>query len=140
MTERTDQVLYLIHYSSDIGLKGKNRPDFIRQLKQNLRRQLPLRDIRMLQSRLLARGPRPDLDLSRVFGVAWWAVPRVVMPPTWENLVAQGVDLVQRTLRQRPVRTFAVRARRSDKRYPKTSLAIENWARLWSRQPGSRST
>ncbi len=125
MSQRTDEVLYLIHYSSDIGLKGKNRPDFVRQLKANLRRQLPLRRVQEVQSRLLAWGPTPDLDLSRVFGVAWWAVPRVVAPPTWDAVVVTGVAMAREALARGDVRSFAVRARRSDKRYPKTSLAME---------------
>ncbi len=116
--------LYLIHYSSDIGLKGKNRPDFIKQLKRNLRRQLPLRHVREERGRLLAEGPHPHLDVARVFGVAWWAVPRVV-PPQWEAIVAAGVALAQEAAAQRPGLTFAVRVKRADKSFPKRTLEME---------------
>ncbi len=116
--------LYLIHYSSDIGLKGKNRGDFIKQLKRNLRRQLPLQQVREVRGRLLAWGPRPDLNLARVFGVAWWAVPRQV-PPRWEAIVEAGVALAREAMARCEVRTFAVRARRADKSFPKGTLAIE---------------
>ncbi len=117
-------VPYLIHYSSDIGLKGKNRPDFIRQLKRNLRRQLPLQRVRLVHGRLLAEGPHAHLDLARVFGVAWWAVPRLV-PPTWEAIVAAGIDLAREAAHKEQARTFAVRARRADKTFPKGTLEIE---------------
>ncbi len=114
---------YLVHYSSDIGLKGKNRPDFVKQLKRNLRRQLPLRRVREERGRLLAEGP-PGLNLARVFGVAWWAEPRLV-PPRWEDIVAAGVALAQKAVAQGRARTFAVRARRADKSFPKRTLEME---------------
>ena len=117
-------VRYLIHYSSDIGLKGKNRPDFVKQLKRNLRRQLPFERVWEVRGRLLAEAARPDLPVHRVFGVAWWAVPRSV-PPTWEAIVQAGRALAQEAVAQGRVRTFAVRARRADKAFPKRSLDIE---------------
>ncbi len=116
--------LYLIHYGSEIGLKGKNRADFIRRLQQNLRRQLGVRRVEHLMGRLVVEDERTDLDFARVFGVAWWA-EAVAVAPEMQAITAEAVRQAQNhpLAGQRP--TFAVRASRADKTFPRTSIQIE---------------
>lgn len=118
--------LYLVHYGSEIGLKGKNRSDFIHQLKRNIQAQLPVERVRPLHGRLLVESPRDDLDFSLVFGVAWWTRPLVVENPTPQAL-SEAIVVLARQARedfdQDP--TFAVRARRADKTFPWNTLTLE---------------
>ncbi len=118
--------LYLVHYGSEVGLKGKNRADFIRQLERNLRAQLPVEKVRFLHGRLLVESPREDLDFSFVFGVAWWAKPMVLDNPTPEALRRVILALARRA-RERfdHEPTFAVRAKRVDKGFSMGTLAME---------------
>ncbi len=118
--------LYLVHYSSEVGLKGQNRGAFIRQLQRNIRAQLPVTKVQFWQGRLLVESPHEDLDFSRVFGVAWWTRPHVVEPATPEALHA-AVQSMARALQDRYTQppTFAVRARRVDKRFPLNTLQLE---------------
>ncbi len=118
--------LYLVHYGSEIGLKGKNRVDFIRQLRRNIQAQLPVEKVSLLHGRLLVESPHEDLDFSRVFGVAWWTKPLVVEKPTPASLHEAILTLAQRArerFQEKP--TFAVRARRVDKGFPLGTLALE---------------
>ncbi len=119
-------VLYLVHFGSEVGLKGKNRGDFIRQLERNIRAQLPVERVRFWHNRLLVESPEPDLDFSRVFGVAWWTRPLVVDRPTPEALRQAIVQLAHQAAagRERPP-TFAVRGRRVDKGFPWGTQALE---------------
>ncbi len=116
--------VYLIHYSSEIGLKGKNRRDFISQLQRNIRRQLGVKQVEHLMGRLLVADPRPEVDFSRVFGVAWWASVQAG-PPDMAWILAEAVAQAQRhpLAGQKP--TFAVRAKRADKTFPSTSEQIQ---------------
>jgi len=83
---------YLIHYSSEIGLKGHNRRDFINQLRRNVRRQHPaVTAVEHLMGRLVAENPRAE-DFSDVFGVAWWAEVTVV-PAEVEAMTAAALFL-----------------------------------------------
>ncbi len=112
---------YLIHYSSDIGLKAQNRRDFIRQLRRNIRRQHPaVQSVEHLMGRLVALSPQEE-DFSDVFGVAWWAEARR-LPLDWDAIVAEAVALARR--HARPGMKFAVRARRAEKRFPLNSQEI----------------
>ncbi len=112
---------FLLHYSSEIGLKGQNRRDFINQLRRNIRRQHPaVTSVEHLMGRLVAQSPQAE-DFSDVFGVAWWAEVRV-LPPEMPAIVAAAVEEAQR--QAAPGRTFAIRARRADKTFPYNSPEI----------------
>lgn len=116
--------LYLIHYGSEVGLKGKNRGDFIRRLQHNIKRQLGVRWVEHLMGRLLVEDERPDLDFSRVFGVAWWA-EAVAVAPEMAAITAEAVRQAQSHPLAGQQPTFAVRATRADKSFPHTSVEIE---------------
>jgi thiamine biosynthesis protein ThiI len=111
---------YLVHYG-EIALKGRNRPDFERQLADNIASQHPGSRVERMRGRMLVGSQRP-LDLSRVFGIAWWApVERVVAEP---ELVRQaGLRLALE--RMGAAETFAVRVTRADKRFPLSSQDLE---------------
>ena len=112
--------IYLLHYSSEIGLKGHNRRDFINQLRRNIRRQHPQATVEHLMGRLVARSPQEE-DFGDVFGIAWWAKAEA-LPADMEAIQAAAVAEAQR--QAAPGKTFAIRARRADKRFPLNSQDI----------------
>ncbi len=112
---------YLIHYSSEIGLKGHNRRDFINQLRRNIRRQHPaVTSVEHLMGRLVAESPKAE-DFGDVFGVAWWAKARA-LPAEMGAINAAAVEAARKLAA--PGKTFAIRPRRADKRFPLNSQGI----------------
>ena len=70
---------YVVHYS-EVALKGKNRPDFIRYLRRNIRRSmrgLGEATVGLDEGRFMVKSDADPEEvfrsLSRVFGVAWFA-------------------------------------------------------------------
>jgi thiamine biosynthesis protein ThiI len=107
----------------EIVLKGRNRVLFYAQLRRNVQRLL--RDLGPLELRqrggvlaVLSPAPVDELaDRARdVLGVALLH-PAMVLDKTPEAACRAAVDL----LRDRPGRTFAIRARRRDKTFELTS-------------------
>ncbi|MGD2063754.1 MAG: tRNA uracil 4-sulfurtransferase ThiI [Nitrospirota bacterium] len=117
----------LVHYS-EIGLKGRNRPLFERQLAANIRRAFgegtPV-EVRRLFGRYLVEVPdeTPPLlveeRLTRVFGVAYFA-HALAVSPTLEAIETAAAQVVA----GREFATFAVRAKRADKSFPVDSQGI----------------
>lgn len=122
--------LLVVHYS-EVALKGKNRPEFLRVLRHNMARALAglqprisLKDGRFL---VQAEGPVTEAEerLSRVFGVAWLA-PVSVVPrdlATIQEEVLRQAKLIPRS-------SFRISPRRSDKTFPFSSSELA--ARLGS--------
>ncbi len=112
---------YLIHYSSEIGLKGNNRRDFINQLRRNIRRQHPaVTSVEHLMGRLVAESSQQEA-FDNVFGVAWWAEAQTLPA----DIVAIREAAVALGKAQAAAgKTFAIRARRADKRFPFNSQEI----------------
>jgi thiamine biosynthesis protein ThiI len=122
---------YLIRYG-EIGLKGKNRPQFERRLMDNIKRALkkvgPAR-VERVYGRLVVESeadPARVLErLSRVFGIV--GISPVLRLPLDEEAICAGAlealrDAVGRV--QPPAGsplTFKVEARRSNKAFPRTS-------------------
>ncbi len=115
-------VLYVVHYS-EVALKGQNRPEFVRALRRNISRPLKAlgpeiesRDGRLL---LTVESGDPAPVLSSVFGVAWFART---------DFVAADYDVIKaavlRAARASEARTFMIRARRSDKSFPISSMQL----------------
>lgn len=122
---------YLIRYG-EIGLKGKNRPQFERLLMQNIRRALkrvgPAR-VERVYGRLVVESqadPARILEtVSRVFGVVGIS-PTLRLPLEEEAicagaLAALGDAAAGITLPRDEPLTFKVEARRSNKEFPITS-------------------
>ncbi len=118
----------IIHYQ-EIALKGRNRPWFVERLLHNLRvatSDLRVQHIRTLMGRLeLVLSDDGDWDvlrerLSTTFGIANFS--KAVH--TSSNLETLG-DRILGDLGDRAPRSFAVAARRADKRYQISSPEIE---------------
>lgn len=118
----------IVHYQ-EIALKGRNRPWFIERLTQNLRAataDLDVRQVRPLAGRIeLVLGPSAAWEevrarVATVFGIANFAQAGHTAPDP-EALA----EAILRDLGDRSPRSFRVSARRSDKRFPLTSPAIE---------------
>jgi len=112
-----------VHYS-EIGLKGRNRPNFEERLRQNLERALGARATRVTRifGRLLVELP-DDADwpevrqrIARVFGVAYFGRASVCEPEL--GSIERAVDAL---VDARDFSSFGVRARRVDKRHPLSS-------------------
>ena len=116
--------------SSEIALKGRNRRGFTRLLGRNVREALgPLRhgSLRSLSGRLvvplrdLGQWPEAESRLRRLYGVANDSLAVAAAP---------RLDALCRTLDEHrhllgPPRSFRVRCRRADKRFPARSFEVE---------------
>ena len=118
------QDLLLVRYG-EIFLKGLNRPYFIRALVRKIRYAVRGMgaEVRVNDGRIFVRG-FSDLDecidrVTRVFGVHS-VCPAVEMPKEdFDAICAKAVEMTEGLSG-----TFKVNARRSDKRYPMNSPAI----------------
>ncbi len=119
----------VVHYH-ELWLKGGNRRFFLGKLFTGLRRALagiPVERIEQPGDRFLVRlGPGASLDeavgrVRHVFGIAYYAVARPV---------DRDLDALCRAAWEEiePLRfaTFAVRAKRSDKSFPHSTMQIES--------------
>jgi thiamine biosynthesis protein ThiI len=119
-------VQVVVHYS-EIGLKGRNRPNFEERLRRNLERALGSFAPRVsrLYGRLLIElddsvdWTEAEARLRRVFGVAFFARATACAPEleAIERAVDELVD-------SRAFESFGVRARRADKRHPWSSREL----------------
>lgn len=126
MTSQFNDIL--VHYG-EIALKGKNRPQFVKALEQNIRTALdglPLGGIRRLTGRLLVQareGCTFDAGalarMRTVYGIANFA-PVVRVEPTMEAMQVAGWQLVEHCTYD----SFRVNARRAFKDQPYTSVEI----------------
>jgi thiamine biosynthesis protein ThiI len=118
----------VVHYH-EIGLKGRNRGTFERQLVRNLERVLPSdaptsARVEVMNGRFLVHvAGRPSEAVveavATTFGVAFCA-PCVVVNTDVEAMGAAALDL----LRDRSFETFAIAARRSTKEFALSSRDI----------------
>jgi thiamine biosynthesis protein ThiI len=110
----------------ELALKGRNRPLFVAALERNLRRltaDLGPLEVRHRGGVFIVTGGEPQETLVE----RCLALPGVsVVQPgiRCERDAAAGADAAVALLRARPGRTFAVRARRRDKRFPLRSVEL----------------
>ncbi|MGD1055469.1 MAG: tRNA uracil 4-sulfurtransferase ThiI [Nitrososphaerales archaeon] len=115
---------YVVHYS-EVALKGKNRPEFVRVLRRNIAKTLaPLHpSVESRDGRFIVTSDTDSaevaLRLSRVFGVAWFARANVV-----DADYGKIEDAVLETARASTAQTFRVDPRRTDKRFPISSMEL----------------
>jgi thiamine biosynthesis protein ThiI len=110
----------------ELALKGRNRPRFVAALERNLRRitaDLGPIEVRHRGGVFIVSGDVPQADLVerslRLPGVS------VVQPALrCERDATAAADAAVELLRERPGRTFAVRATRRDKRFPLRSIEL----------------
>ncbi len=115
----------------EIALKGRNRPFFVEKLVGNLRRATAdLGPVQVAQAGGRVTLHAPDgcdaaalrERVARVFGVANFSTVHEL--PTDPDL-PRLADAVLAALEGRRFESFCVRAKRSDKRFPHTSVEIE---------------
>ena len=118
------RVTYVVHYS-EVALKGRNRPEFVRTLRRNLKRALwgleP--DVSLADGRFVVTAAGVEQDVSRrlreTFGVAWFS-PAQVVERDYQRILSAVLD----EARGDPGRTFKVEPRRSDKAFAFTSREL----------------
>lgn len=116
--------IYVVHYS-EIALKGRNRPEFVRALRRKLRKVLSPQGELTVESRdgrfiLETAGNEPDVEssLSKVFGVAWYGKAAVVAADY--TSIRDSVLAASR----KGEGSFMIAARRSDKTFPVSSMDL----------------
>jgi thiamine biosynthesis protein ThiI len=122
------QIYVVIHYA-EIGLKGRNRSFFERQLQHNIRQQLsgvPIAGVERLSGRLVvtleseADSAGAVERLRTVPGIAYLALAHSA-PRDVSGIAAA----VLRSLGGRTCRSFKVETHRTDKSFPLTSPQID---------------
>ena len=117
-------VTFVAHYS-EVALKGKNRPEFVRVLRRNILRSLHGLEptVRNQEGRLFiecgGQGAEVSERHSRVFGLAWYSEVKAT-EPSFEAIKSASLELA----RQGDWGTFKVEARRTNKAFPMSSYQI----------------
>jgi thiamine biosynthesis protein ThiI len=110
----------------ELALKGRNRPLFVNALERNLRRltaDLGTLEVRRRGGVLIVTGDVPEEALvERCIGLPGVSVVQPAI--RCERDPAAAADAAVALLRERPGRTFAIRPRRRDKRYPIRSIEL----------------
>ncbi|MDE1852960.1 MAG: tRNA 4-thiouridine(8) synthase ThiI [Thaumarchaeota archaeon] len=115
---------YVVHYS-EVALKGKNRPEFVRILRRNLRRALwgldP--DVSLNDGRFVVTTKGSDEDvagrLGATFGVAWFS-PASLVEPDYQKILSAVLERASNS----SAKSFKIEARRSDKTFPQNSQEL----------------
>ena len=123
----------LVHYH-ELALKGRNRKHFEYRLVHHIRRALkPLTHVHVeaLQGRIRVSfedetaWPKLEQQLKRVFGIVNFTLTRSVpLPHDNADLTTLKTAIISH-LPTHPYNTFRVSAKRADKRFPKTSMEVE---------------
>jgi len=127
----------LIRYD-EIGLKGKNRDQFIDRLARNIRdhlNEIPGLRYKVPHGRIFIFCPEASVEaclsrLQKVAGVASVSVG-VTRPPEFDALAAVGREWIEPLIQEGKPFRFCVRTNRADKSYPYKSPEID-------REVGSR--
>ncbi len=115
---------YVVHYS-EVALKGKNRPEFLRALRRNITRalsglepEIAFNDGRFVMT---AGGSQEEVSqrLASQFGVAWFSAVSVV-EPEYQKILSSTLEMARASVG----RTFKIEPRRSDKSFPLTSQEL----------------
>lgn len=120
--------IILVRYA-EIALKGSNRPLFEEQLRENLLRRLnfPPSKVKHYHTQF-AIYPSPEEvdavmeDLKKVFGIAWYAAAQTC-ETSLSAIIQTGLEAAKDIIK--PSHRFAIRAQRSEKNLPFTSVDIE---------------
>jgi len=129
---KMSDLVIVVHYH-ELWLKGGNRRFFLSNLHMALKRALeglPVKRILRPGDRLLiefsegASATEAIARIERVFGVAFYAVARVV-PRGGENDLESLEQAAWEEVRSERFSSFAVRAKRSDKSFPHRTSEIE---------------
>jgi len=130
-----DPAYIVVHYH-ELWLKQGNRWFFLHQLRNAMNRALegiPVTRITQPHDRYVielakaADVPAAMQRLSRVFGISHYGVARTIdwTPQSADSAVTRIVEEAWQEIREVHFSTFAVRAKRSDKRFPYKGLWLE---------------
>lgn len=118
----------LVRYA-EIALKGSNRPLFEAQLRENMLRRLnfPPSKVKHHHTQFAIYPSREEVNaameaLKRVFGIAWYAAAQTC-ETSLSEIIQTGLEVAKDKIK--PNLTFAIRAQRSEKNLPFTSVDIE---------------
>ncbi len=106
---------YLLIRYGEIFLKGKNQYQFLATLVRNIR-SLTGYEAKCIQSRVIMDYFSDHIHLRRVFGLGSYSICEKV-PQVREAICAKALEILSSR-----VGTFRVETKRSDKRFPLTSL------------------
>lgn len=120
---------HIICHYGEIGLKGRNRPVFEKQLVENIEKSFELNNIKYesvnrISGRILVKNPKSDWEkieqsLKNVFGIV-----------NFSGVVESGNDIEDikekslEIIKNREFNSFAIDTSRSDKSYPLNSQQI----------------
>lgn len=111
----------LVHYASEIHLKGKNRRDFENQLVRNIKnmlgKSLIKADKQFGRILLTVKNKKAIVKLKKVFGISWFAVVEDCKSDLTE---------IKKTCSKLKVKgkTFKVKVKRADKKFPVKSQEL----------------
>ncbi len=127
-------MLHVLAHYHELALKGRNRKHFEYRLVHHIRRALkPLAQIHVeaLQGRIRVSfeeetfWPQIQKQLRQVFGIVNFSLTRAVPLPYDNPDLTSLKTAIQADLPSYAYNTFRVSAKRADKRFPKTSMAVE---------------
>ncbi len=123
----------LVHYH-ELALKGRNRKHFEYRLVHHLRRALKSITrvyVEALQGRIRVSfedetaWPRLEAQFKRVFGIVNFSLTQSVPLPYNNPDLSALKSAIKSNLPKYSYDTFRVSAKRADKRFPKTSMEVE---------------
>ncbi len=118
----------VVHYH-EVWLKGRNRRFFLRKLQASLQialQGLPVRQVEPLGDRMIVwltdetAIEQAATRIDRVLGIAFYAIARPA-----ERTTAGLADAAWQEIEKLQFSSFAVRAKRSDKSFPNSSVETE---------------
>ncbi|HQE93222.1 MAG TPA: tRNA uracil 4-sulfurtransferase ThiI [Anaerolineae bacterium] len=122
--------VYIVHFG-ELGLKGRNRIFFARQLINNIRTvftDTPGTTVQFFHSHILvqvcADMPAAAIEqrLGKIFGIAYYA-PATIVATDFEAISQAALHLAASVIT--PTTTFKVNTTRGDKRFPVTSQNVD---------------
>lgn len=124
---------HLLIRHQEISLKGKNRPEFERRLRNNLARCVGAEGtVTSVSGRFVievnARGRElgPLIDRIATIGGVAAVTPCLITEPELEKIAGNALEWSALELAAKPeAKTFAVRARRVDKAFPLSSAELD---------------
>jgi len=112
----------LVHYASEVSLKGKNRSDFENQLVRNIKKSLGdnLKSIKQPYSRILLEvsdAKKAEVNLGKIFGISWFA---------FVDTCDSDIESIKKLALKSNIKgkTFKVQSKRSDKKFPIKSTEV----------------
>lgn len=123
-----DMTVILVRYA-EIALKGSNRRLFEEQLRENILRSLnlPPSKVKHFHTQFAIHPAGEDVNavmegLKKVFGIAWYAAAQTC-ETSLNAIIETGLEVAQKQIKSG--HRFAIRAQRSEKNLPFTSVDIE---------------